>query len=400
MARWGADTIRLRRAVFETIEPGFHDHRRSLIFDRLAMLIILASVAGAIALTVSGLAPWLREAITDLGYLWDVFFLGEYGLRLWTAPEHPVFRRPHRLGGFVAFATTPLLILDAAGLIPLVLKLAAPQAVGLILVFEVLRFFRLGRYSPALATVGRVLATESRALMAAGVIGLGLLLVAGTGMYLIEGDIQSDKVGSIPAAMYWAVVTVVTVGYGDIVPVTALGKLFTGVIMVGGLIFFALPVAIIATGFLAEIRRRDFIVSYGMVARVPAFAGLDAAAHSELVGLLRARRVPRDTIIIRKGDEGDSMYFIASGEAEVVLPHGSVLLRRGDFFGEVAVLGRVKRTATVIARSICDLLVLDAADVLKFMEQNPRVAEALRQAVAQRTESTAKRDRAGAPSSP
>jgi voltage-gated potassium channel len=215
-------------------------------------------------------------------------------------------------------------------------------------------------------------------------IGFGLLLIAATGMYLIEHEVQPERLGSIPAAMYWAVVTVVTVGYGDVVPVTPLGKLFTGFVMIGGLIFFALPVAIIATGFLAEIRRRDFIVNYGMVARVPAFAGLDAAALSELVGLLRARRLPRDSIVIRKGDEGDSMYFIASGEVEVVLPVNSVTLREGEFFGEIAVLGRVKRTATVITRSLCELLVLDAVDVIKFMERNPRVESVLKEVMASR----------------
>jgi voltage-gated potassium channel len=118
--------------------------------------------------------------------------------------------------------------------------------------------------------------------------------------------------------------------------------------------------------------------------RAPAFDGLDAAALAELASLLRARRIPRDSIIIRKGDEGDSMYFIASGEVEVVLPHTAVRLREGDFFGEIAVLGRVKRTATVIARSTCELLVLDAADVVKFMEQNPRVEAVLKEAMALR----------------
>jgi len=118
-----------------------------------------------------------------------------------------------------------------------------------------------------------------------------------------------------------------------------------------------------------------------MVARVPAFTGLDGAALAELVSLLRARKFPPNTIVIRKGDEGDSMYFIASGEVEVVLPRQSVTLLEGDFFGEVAVLGRVKRTATVIARRTSELLVLDAADVVKFMEQNPRVEAVLRAAM-------------------
>ena len=107
----------------------------------------------------------------------------------------------------------------------------------------------------------------------------------------------------------------------------------------------------------------------------------------ELVSLLKARKFPSDTIIIRKGDEGDSMYFIASGEVEVVLPRQSIRLQEGDFFGEVAVLGRVKRTATVIARRNSELLVLDAADVVKFMEQNPRVETILREAMTARQKS-------------
>jgi voltage-gated potassium channel len=302
---------------------------------------------------------------------------------LWTTAEHPVFggEKGH---GLVAHMLTPLMLLDAAGLIPLLLLLTRPQAAAPILIFQVLRFFRLARYSPALATVGRVLASEWRPLMAAGVIGLGLLLVAATGMYLIEHDVQPNSLGSIPQAMYWAVVTVVTVGYGDVVPITPWGKLFTGFVMLGGLIFFALPVAIIASGFLAEIRRRDFIVNYGMLERVPAFAELDGAALAELVSLLKARKFPPDSIIIRKGDEGDSMYFIASGEVEVVLPNTSITLQEGDFFGEVAVLGRVRRTATVIARRTSELLVLEAADVVKFIEQNPRVAAVLREAMVAR----------------
>lgn len=375
--------VSARRRAYEIIEPGIKRDRLALWFERASILIILASVAGAVSSTVPELDPdslWglrLGEAACGL------FFLLEYAARLWTAPEHPVFGGANGRG-LIAYVTSPLMLLDAAGLVPLLLLALRPQALGAMLVFQVLRFFRLARYSPALATVGRVLTNEWRPLMAAGLIGLGLLLVAATGMYLIEHDVQPTSFGSIPAAMYWAVVTVVTVGYGDVVPITAWGKLFTGFVMLGGLIFFALPVAIIATGFLAEIRRRDFIVNYGMVARVPAFAGLDGAALAELVSLLRARKFPPNTIIIRKGDEGDSMYFIASGEVEVVLPRQSVTLQEGDFFGEVAVLGRVKRTATVIARRTCELLVLDAADVVKFMEQNPRVEAVLRAAIAAR----------------
>jgi voltage-gated potassium channel len=376
--------VSFRRWVYEIIEPGTRRDGPALFFQRIAIVIILASVAGAVLSTVGTLDPHVRVALFAAEIAYSAFFVAEYALRLWTTPEHPIFGRARGLDGVRSYALTPLLLLDALGLVPVVLLLVAPGATGAVLVFQVLRFFRLARYSPALATLGRVLVSEWRPLVASGMIGFGLLLIAATGMYLIEHEAQPERFGSIPAAMYWAVVTVVTVGYGDVVPITPPGKLFTGFVVIGGLIFFALPVAIIATGFLAEIRRRDFIVSYAMVARVPAFAGLDAAALSELVSLLRARRIPRDTIVIRKDDEGDSMYFIASGEVEVVLPDEAVRLREGDFFGEIAVLGRVRRTATVIARSICELLVLDAADVIKFMEQNPRVEVVLKEAMASR----------------
>jgi voltage-gated potassium channel len=372
-----------RHRVYEIIEPGIKRDTWARGFEVVSVLIILASVAGAVFLTVPDLGPLFQEELHLAELTFGSFFLCEYAARLWTTAEHPVFggEKGH---GLVAHMLTPLMLLDAAGLIPLLLLLTRPQAAAPILIFQVLRFFRLARYSPALATVGRVLASEWRPLMAAGVIGLGLLLVAATGMYLIEHDVQPNSLGSIPQAMYWAVVTVVTVGYGDVVPITPWGKLFTGFVMLGGLIFFALPVAIIASGFLAEIRRRDFIVNYGMLERVPAFAELDGAALAELVSLLKARKFPPDSIIIRKGDEGDSMYFIASGEVEVVLPNTSITLQEGDFFGEVAVLGRVRRTATVIARRTSELLVLEAADVVKFIEQNPRVAAVLREAMVAR----------------
>jgi len=376
-------TVPPRRRTYEIIEPGVKSDRLAYLFERIAIVIILASVASAAFSTVGELDPDVKRGLFVAEIAYSAFFAAEYALRLWTAPEHPIFGGASGLG-VQAFLLTPLLLLDALGLVPILLLLVAPEATGAILVFQILRFFRLARYSPALATVGRVLVNEWRPLVASGMIGFGLLLIAATGMYLIEHEVQPARFGSIIAAMYWAVVTVVTVGYGDVVPLTPLGKLFTGFVVIGGLIFFALPVAIIATGFLAEIRRRDFIVNYGMVARVPAFAGLDAAALSELVSMLRARRLPRDSIIIRKGDEGDSMYFIASGEVEVVLPKNSVRLGEGEFFGEVAVLGRVKRTATVIARNTCELLVLDAADVIKFMEQNPRVEAILRETMALR----------------
>ena len=376
--------VALRRTVYDILEPGTRGDTLSIAFDRLSIAVILASIACAVVATEPSVGSIWQRDLRFAEYGFGAFFAIEYALRLWTAPEHPLLGKLPPLRSRLELALQPLLILDLVGILPFVLMIVAPEWSDTILVLQVIRFFRLSRYSPALATVGRVLVAEWRPLIAAGLIGLGMLLIAGTVMYLLEREAQPDRFGGVVQAMYWAVVTIATVGYGDVVPVTPLGKLAASVVIVAGIIFFALPVAIIATGFLAEIRRRDFIVSYGMVARVPLFSRLDAAAISELASMLKARKVPRDAVIIRKGDEAESMYFIASGEVEVVLPDRTVPLYQGDFFGEMAVLGRTKRTATVIAKRPCELLVLDAGDVLKFMEHNPRVEAAVHEAMAAR----------------
>jgi voltage-gated potassium channel len=376
--------VALRRTVYDILEPGTRGDTLSIAFDRLSIAVILASIACAVVATEPSVGSTWQRDLRFAEYGFGAFFAIEYALRLWTAPEHPLLDKLPPLRSRLELALQPLLILDLVGVLPFVLMIVAPEWSDTILVLQVIRFFRLSRYSPALATVGRVLVAEWRPLIAAGLIGLGMLLIAGTVMYLLEREAQPDRFGGVVQAMYWAVVTIATVGYGDVVPVTPLGKLAASAVIVAGIIFFALPVAIIATGFLAEIRRRDFIVSYGMVARVPLFSRLDAAAISELASMLKARKVPRDAVIIRKGDEAESMYFIASGEVEVVLPDRTVPLYQGDFFGEMAVLGRTKRTATVIAKRPCELLVLDAGDVLKFMEHNPRVEAAVHEAMAAR----------------
>jgi voltage-gated potassium channel len=374
----------LRRAVYEIIEPGVKASWAANLFKWLSILAILTSVICAVAATMTSFAGATRAGLLQVEALTGGFFLIEYALRLWTAAEHSLYGRAGTMRAVLRYGITPQMVLDAVGLVPIVLMVAAPQAQGAILMLQVLRFFRLARYSPGLATVGRVLVSEWRALMATGMIGVGMLLLAATAMYLLERGAQPDRFASIPQAMYWAIVTLATVGYGDVVPVTSAGKIGAGAVIIAGLIFFALPIAIIATSFLAEMRRRDFNINYSMVARVPLFATLDAIEISELASLLKSRRVPRDAVIVRKGDQGESMFFISRGEVEVLIPGGSVALREGEFFGEIAVIGRTTRNATVIARQTCDLLVLDAGDLLKLSEHNPQVKAGLDAAIAAR----------------
>jgi voltage-gated potassium channel len=148
--------------------------------------------------------------------------------------------------------------------------------------------------------------------------------------------------------------------------------------MLLGIMFLALPVGIIASGFQHEIHRRDFVVSFAMVARVPLFSKLQVPTIARLVGVLRARKAAAGTEIVTKGEEADGMYFIASGEVQIMVPDRDIRLSEGDFFGEIALIQPgARRTATVTAVRSCDLLKLERRDFQSLLERHADLAEAL-----------------------
>ena len=175
------------------------------------------------------------------------------------------------------------------------------------------------------------------------------------------------------------IVTLGTIGYGDVVPVTALGRVVAAITIFVGLIMVALPIGIVATAFADEIHRRDFVVTWGMVARVPLFAELEATDIADIMRLLHAQQVEAGDVIARRGEAAHSMYFIAAGEVEIELKNERVRLGAGHFFGEVAALRRTRRTATVTAVTRTSLLMLDAHDLHVLMDREPRIAERIRE---------------------
>jgi len=242
-------------------------------------------------------------------------------------------------------------------------------------VFRIVRFLKLARYSPAMRSLLDALYSERRALFGCFVILLGATLLAASVMHVVEGHAQPDKFGTIPEAMWWAIVTLGTIGYGDVVPVTVLGRIVASVTIFVGLIMVALPIGIVATAFADEVHRRDFVVTWGMVARVPLFAELQATDIADIMRLLRAQQLEAGDVIAKRGEPAHSMYFVAAGEVEIELKHERVRLGAGHFFGEIAVLRRARRSATIIALTRTSLLVLDAHDLHVLMEREPRIAE-------------------------
>jgi voltage-gated potassium channel len=373
-----------RPRAFQVLEHGRRREPVSRILDGVLILLVVGNVAAAVAQTVPHIAAEHGAALKLFDRVCVAVFALEYAARLWAAPEHPLLRQHTALAARLRFAATPMMIIDALALLPLLLELLFPQQ-PLLALTRLVRFLKLARYSPALATLGRLIANERRALLACVIIFTGVLLASAAAMYAVEGTLQPDRLGTLPKALWWSASMLAKVGAGEVTPMTTLGSIIAALTVMLGIGCFALPVAIFGRGFYEEIRRRDFVVTFAMVARVPLFARLDAASIADLVGMLKARTVPTGTTIIRKGERGNAMYLIASGGVEVESAASTVRLGEGDFFGEMALLSREPRSATVTALRATDLLVLDADDFLRLVDRLPDLGARVRAVARERT---------------
>jgi len=374
----------LRWRIHLVLEQGPVGDGIGRIIDRLLVLLILINLVAVALESVPDFNARYALVFELIEYFSLAVFTIEYGLRLWSAVEYGPHRHLSPARARLKYALSPAGIIDLLAVLPFWFAMVLPADFRFVLVFRMVRFFKIARYSPAMRSLLDVLYRERRALFGCLVITLGAALVAAALMHLAEGNVQPDKLGTIPDALWWAIVTVGTIGYGDVVPVTVLGKLIaTGTIFLG-LILMALPIGIIATAFADQIHRREFIVTWGMIARVPLFAELNAGEIADIMRLLRAQLAQAGEVIVRAGDHAHSMYFIAAGEVEVALKKERVRLGVGQFFGEVAVLRRARRSATATALTRTNLLVLDAQDLHALMQRDPRVAARIKDVVEKR----------------
>jgi voltage-gated potassium channel len=379
-------TRNLRRRVYQVLEQGPIGDGVSTWVDRALVTLIVINLIAVALESMPQYATRYATAFAWIEYFSLAVFTIEYALRLWVAVEHGPYRHLSHMRARIKYAISTAGIIDLIAVLPFWFAMLLPSDFRFVLVFRMVRFFKIARYSPAMRSLLDVLYNERRALVGCLIIALGTALVAASLMHLAEGKVQPDKLGTIPDAFWWAIVTIGTIGYGDVVPVTAVGKAIATVTIFAGLVLMALPVGIIATAFAEQIQRRDFIVTWGMISRVPLFAELDAAEISDVMELLRAQVAEPGEIIVREGDPAHSMYFIASGEVEIAFKGKKTPLRIGigQFFGEVAVLRRSRRSATVTAINRTNLLVLDGQDLRELMHRDPRVAERIHDVVEKR----------------
>ncbi|MEJ1161017.1 cyclic nucleotide-gated ion channel [Prosthecomicrobium sp. N25] len=376
-----------KRRVYEILEANAGGDRVAHLVSVGIIGLIVINVAAVVLETVPQLRGSYERLFVAIELVTVALFAVEYILRVWVADLHGPLIKYGPIGARLRYMAHPGAIIDFLAIAPtLVGFIFDVFDVNVLVIFRLLRFLKLTRYSPGMRSLANAVVSERRALVASAVVMAGLIVTAASLMHWIEGQIQPNVFGSIPASMYWAVTTLTTVGYGDVVPVTAPGKVLAGIVMLFGFCMFALPVGIIATAFAREIHQRDFVVTWGMVARVPLFAELNAGEIAEVTRLLSAQSVEPGTVITYAGDPAHCMYFIASGTVEVDLQDAKVRLSDGDFFGEIAVLRKATRSADIVALSHCRLLLLDAEDLHHLMNRKPGIAAHIRQVARSRIE--------------
>ena len=363
----------------------------SLVVQGGLILLILANVLAVVIETIDTI-----ETAHARFFLWFeivsvALFALEYAARLWACTAGPREQFRHPVLGRLRFMLTPMALVDLVSILPLFFLLLFGLDLGSLRLVRILRIFKLMRYSSSMAMLGRVVYNERKTLAGALIVFLILLLLSSTVAYYAERAAQPKTFGSIPEAMWWAMAALTTVGYGDVTPITPLGRIAASVITLLGILVIALPTGIVAGAFIEEAKRRDFTITLQLLTEVPFFASLTAPRVADLVRVLRPRFVPVGEAIVRRGEEGESMFIISSGEAAVELGHGRdpVILGTGQFFGEMALIERRARTATVRATEECKLLELSAKDFHELTRQHPELKETVHKIAAERKAHTA-----------
>jgi voltage-gated potassium channel len=226
---------------------------------RLAIALMILIVANGVAVMLETV-KFLEQRYSAIFYGFEIFSVGifsvEYLLRLWVATLDPKYRNP--IKGRLRYMVSPMALIDLAAILPFYLPLAVTvdlRVLRLLRLFRLFRLFKMTRYVESLRRFHRVFAAKKEELLITALMIFILLVFASSAMYAVENEAQPDKFPNIPETLWWGVVTLTTIGYGDVYPVTPAGKVIGGVIAFLGIGLFALPAGILASGFTEELRK-------------------------------------------------------------------------------------------------------------------------------------------------
>lgn len=247
---------KIKRTVFNIIDPGQTESGLSRAFNFGMLILIFLNVSAVVLETEDSIYSQYQPFFYGFEVLSIVIFTLEYILRLWVCTEQEGYRSP--ITGRVKYALKPSMIIDLLSFLPFYIPLGGMDLrfIRAVRLFRLFRLFKMGRYSQSLTKLANVIKSKKEELVITVFSSVVLLIIASSLMYFIEREAQPDQFGSIPKAMWWGAVTLTTVGYGDVYPVTLLGRIIGAFIAVLGIGLFALPAGIIASGFASELQKQ------------------------------------------------------------------------------------------------------------------------------------------------
>ncbi|MDR2808136.1 MAG: ion transporter [Spirochaetaceae bacterium] len=245
-----------RKRIFEILERGTPGDTASVIVDYGIIIVIVLNIAAVIISSFNDLPDILKQGLTIFEYISIAIFTVEYALRVWTAPyKYPDTRFP-----YLRYITSFMAVIDLCAILPFYLPFIVGvdlRILRILRLFRLLRIFKLNRYNNAVELIAQVFKGEKEKILTTIFMTGLMLLLASSVMYYIENTAQPDKFPNIIATLWWAIATLTTVGYGDVYPITNIGKVLSGVIALLGIGLVALPAGIISSGFIKAISKEE-----------------------------------------------------------------------------------------------------------------------------------------------
>jgi len=247
----------LKSRVYEIVESRIHDHPFGRLIAGILVLLILINVLAAVLETDTTVFQAYGALFNVLAAASVIVFTIEYLVRVWCCTENPLYCDPVR--GRLRYMATPVALIDLFCVFPFFVAAFLPLTPAAIQFIRFLRIFwilKMNHYSRSLKSFGRVFAAKRGEIFMGFFIMMVLLILGSAMIYFAEHDAQPQKFSSVIASLWWGIETMATIGYGDMVPVTPLGKFIAGIVALVGVGLFALPAGIFASGFVEEIHRK------------------------------------------------------------------------------------------------------------------------------------------------
>ncbi|MGH6888016.1 MAG: cyclic nucleotide-gated ion channel [Rhizomicrobium sp.] len=373
----------LRQWTHTLLEEGQLESLRGRLIEGFLTGLIIANVAAVALESIPSLYARFAWAFLAFEEFSLAAYTLEYVARVWSAPEDPRIAAKGPVAGRIAFALRPMMIVDFLAIAPSFAGLFFGLDLRVLRIFRLFRLLKLARYSQALQALLSVLAAERSALFASAILLFATVCFYGELMHLVEGGVQPHVLGTMPGAMYWAITTLATVGYGDVVPITPLGKFIAGLTMVTGLAMFALPVGIIANGFVTGLSRRRFAITWSMLRRQPLFRGFDIQALNAILEAPTALIAREHAQVAIEGKDATNFYVIVAGRACAEIGETNIELGPGDTFGEEAAFHH----STVYGRSVTAetdlrLIAFPGEELRRLCRKYPLLEERIRESFA------------------